>query len=293
MKRIVISAIAPIAAIASLASPRLAAADHCGGGSSGSSGSSDSGGWSGGGVSSGHHTSDAYVAAAPPCEDESDVVGYRQCKKFGTWATNPRTPHLMIEGGLAVRQFGSLLGSQTGNILHGNEAFSYRVVTPTQSRPVDTAVFSTIRGGVALSHGLYTALEVDLGALAQPGSAETEMMSTGLRGTPDLEQRRGFVVDSLATLGIRGASHAGGLGVELAGGVRTVSYSFHSSYLSCEQDTSVRAYGAIAEARARGELWVNPWLTAGVTVGTSLLERNTWMGGVYLGVHTRAFGGDR
>jgi hypothetical protein len=24
-----------------------------------------------------------------------------------------------------------------------------------------------------------------------------------------------------------------------------------------------------------------------------VLERNSWMGGVYLGVHTRAFGGDR
>ena len=72
-----------------------------------------------------------------------------------------------------------------------------------------------------------------------------------------------------------------------------MSYSFQSSYHGCEQSTGITALGAVAEARVRGELWLGPWLTAGVTVGASVLERNSWMGGVYLGVHTRAFGGDR
>jgi hypothetical protein len=101
------------------------------------------------------------------------------------------------------------------------------------------------------------------------------------------------VVSSLGVVGVHGATGAGGVGVELAGGVSAVSYSFHSSYHDCEQATSVTAYAPVAEARARGELWLSPWLTAGVTVGASVLERGAWIGGLYLGVHSRAFGGER
>jgi hypothetical protein len=277
-------------AFALLAQPQLAAADHCGGGGGGGG---SGGGSHGGSDMSFRGASSGTVVVDPPCEDASDVVGFRQCTKFGAWGANLRVPHITIEGGVAVRQSASLLGNQTGSFMHGPEPFVYRVVAPTRDRPIDTAVLSTVRASVGVSHGIYTALEVDFGALAQPGRAETEMMSTGARGTPELQQQRGFVVDSLATLGIRGAGRAGGLGVELSGGMRAVSYSFHSTYLACEQDTSIRAFGPIAEARARGELWVSPWLTAGVTVGTSLLEQRTWTGGLYLGVHTRAFGGDR
>lgn len=281
-----------IAALAWIAQPGIAAADHCGGGGSSgdSSSGSSGGGWSGGTVV---YAPSGTVVADPVCEDTSEVVGYRRCKKFGAWGTDTRIPHVSFEGGVAVRQFGSLLDDQTGKVIHGSEGFLYRVVTPTESRPVDTAVFSTLRAGVGLSHGLYSALEVGLGALAQPGRAAAEMMTTGPLGSPELAQRRGFVVDTIATLGLRGTSGAGGLGVELAGGVRAASYTFHSSYFSCEQDVSVRAVGPLAEARARGELWVNPWLTAGVTLGTSLIERGMWVGGLYLGVHSRAFGGGR
>jgi hypothetical protein len=232
------------------------------------------------------------VAAQPACEDSSEVVGYRQCTKFGTWGTNTRIPHLSLEAGVAVRQFGSMLDNQTGKVQHGAQEFLYRVVTPGDTQELDTAVFSTVRLGVGTS--LYSAVELGVGALAQPGRAGTEMMTDGgAYGSPQLEQKRGFVVDTLATVGVRGSSRLGGLGVELAGGLRAASYTFHSVHRACETDASIKAMGPLAEARARGEIWVNPWLTAGVSLGTSLLERGMWVGGLYLGVHSRAFGGDR
>jgi len=154
-------------------------------------------------------------------------------------------------------------------------------------------VLSTLRATLGLSHGLYAGAEVDLGGLVAPGRAATEMMSSGAFGEPELRQDGGFVVDSLATVGIRGAGHAGAVAVELSGGMRALSYGFHSSYHDCVTGSSVLVYAPVAEARARGELWLSPWLTAGVTVGTSVLESRAWMGGLYLGVHTRAFGGGR
>lgn len=297
MKRLLIAALA----LAPVVRPDVAAASSCHGGGGSSSGG---GGSSSGGGSSGNNTgavpyygSGLYrtieVVREPSCEDESDIIGYRRCTKFGAWAKDLRIPHVVIEGGAIVRQFGSLLDRQTGSVIHGNESFAYRVLAQPQGRPLDTAVLSTLRAGVGLSHGLYTAVEVDLGGLTQPGRAATEMMTTGSFGSPDLQQERGFVVDSTATIGVHGATHAGGIGAELSGGLRAVSYSFQSNYHDCQQATSITVFAPIAEARVRGELWISPWLTAGATVGTSVLEQHSWMGGVYVGVHTRSFGGER
>jgi len=238
-----------------------------------------------------HRTSVVY---APACEDTSDVVGFRNCRKFGSWGTNTRTPQITLEAGVIGRRFGSLLGGQIGTVLHGSEQFTYRVSgQPSSGAAVDTALLSSLRASVGLPRGFYTAVEVDVGGLAQPGAVSAEMMTNGVFGSPDLQQKRGFVVDGLGAVGVRGSTHAGGLGVELAGGVRSVSYSYESIYHNCESATSVRAYAPVAEARARGELWLGPWLTAGVTIGTSVLESHTWMGGLYLGVHTRAYNGSR
>jgi hypothetical protein len=275
-------AIVAAALLVTLGAPRAAEAGSCGGGGGG--GSRGGGGHSGGGST--------HIGHAPDCEDTSDVVGYRHCRKFGTWGLSQRSPRFFFDAGILVRRFDSLLGNQSGTVAHGAESFTYRVLAPTGGRPLDTAVLSTMRVGAGLPHGLYTALEVDLGGLAQPGRAATEM-STGELGTPSFRQHRGLIVDSLGAVGVHGSTHGGMLGLELAGGMRAVFYAFHSSYLGCEQGTSVSAYAPIAEARVRGELWLSPWLTGGVTAGTSVLESGTWMGGIYLGVHTRAFDGQR
>lgn len=273
------TALALAAGVIIIAVPRLVRAGCHGGGGGGSGGGGHGGGGHGGNT----------VA----CEDATDVVGLRHCSKFGAWSSNLRAPVIVIEAGAMLRQFPTLLDAQAGSVSHGAESFAYRVSPPTVRRALDTAVLSTMRVSVALPRGLYTGLEVDLGGLTQTGQVGMEMTSTGVFGSPSLTQDRGLIVDALGVAGVRGTTGFGGLGVELAGGLRAVSYSFRSSYHGCEESTSVRALAPAAEARARGELWLGPWLTAGVVVGASLLERSNWMGGFYLGVHSRAFGGDR
>lgn len=49
----------------------------------------------------------------------------------------------------------------------------------------------------------------------------------------------------------------------------------------------------IVEARARGELWLNPWITAGAIMGASVVDQGDWMAGLYVGFHSRAFAGGR
>jgi hypothetical protein len=72
-----------------------------------------------------------------------------------------------------------------------------------------------------------------------------------------------------------------------------VHYTFESSYHLSETSTTLVYNDGVVEARARGELWLSPWITAGATVGASVLDRGDWMAGVYLGVHSRAFAGSR
>lgn len=229
-------------------------------------------------------------APVAKCTDDSDVVGYRQCEKYGAWGTDLGMPRVAFETGVAVRRFESLLGNRTGTVAHGAESFTYRTVA-SRSDPLDTAVVAILRATVSLPRGLYVALEADLGGLAQPSSASAEMMSEGVFGSPALDQHRGFVVDGLGALGVRAQTKRLGFGAELLGGLRGVTYHFQSDYHHCAAGTDIHALAPVAEARARGDLWLTPWLTAGATIGTSLLERGAWMGGLYFGLHTRSFGG--
>ncbi|HET9621089.1 MAG TPA: hypothetical protein VFP84_06975, partial [Kofleriaceae bacterium] len=215
---------------------------------------------------------------------------------YGAWSANPSTPPIFVEGGVIVRQFKSRLDGQTGHVTHGADTFAFRassVQHATLDRALDTAVLSTIRVGASLPHGVFAAVEADFGGLSSSGATRTEMdaAATAGPGVPDLKSSGGIIIDSLATVGIRGTSSFGSLGVELAGGLRTIQYSFDSHYLSCDTVTTILALAPVAEARVRGELWLGPWMSAGVEVGTSVLEQHAWMGGVYLGVHTRAFSG--
>lgn len=269
------------AALAALAAPdgRIAHAGCAGGGPGSGAGGSTGGaaGW--------------YLRSA--CRNDSDVVGLRRCTRFAAWAKSLEVPQIILEAGALVRRFPSLLGSQTGSVTHGVESFRFRMVQPAGVRRFDTALLSSLRASVGLSRAVYAGLEVDLGSVRPPDAATAEMASAGAFGSPDLQPGHGLLVDSLGVVGVRAALGFGSVGVELAGGLRAISYNFHSSYHDCHQSTSIDALAGVAEARARGELWLTPWLTAGATLGTSVLERNAWMGGVYLGVRSRAFGGDR
>ena len=294
-----------------LVDPRPVFAGHsCGGGSSGgggsSSGGSSSGGSSSGGSSSGgssysssSSSSGGYVSSSEGasstggCIDDTDVHGYRHCTRFGAWGKNMRLPRFFFEAGTSMRSFPSALAGSTGSIQHGAESFSYRVVMPTADGQRDLAVMSNLRVGFGISRHLYSGLEIEFGGLASPASASAEMTSSGTFGSPNVEQQRGIVLGVAAIGGYRISGGRGSLAIEGAGGERSVSYHFASAYHDCETSSTITAMRTVVEARARAELWLSPWVTAGVSVGSNVLEQSDWNAGLYLGLHTRAFAGSR
>jgi hypothetical protein len=203
-------------------------------------------------------------------------------------------PLVVVELGVAVQTFANPLGPQQRSFEHEGQDFTYRVVEPTGTRAAAPAraVVSTLRIGGGGAHGLYGAFEGELGGVVTEGP-RAEMVSSGALGTPTVDQTSALAYGGLGVFGVRGGIGPLSLGVELAGGIRGVTYSYHSRYLSCEQTDTITALRGVVEARARAAYWLSPTWTVGVQAGSSLLDRDAWMTGLYFGAHSRSFAGGR
>ncbi len=253
----------------------LAEAGSCGGGGGGGGSSSSS------------------SSSTPACSDTSDVVGYRHCTGYGRWATNLRIPLIVFELGTSVHSFASPLTAHDGSVEHEAQEFSYRAVDPGSrggGSSNATAVTTTLR--VAMGRTIYGAGEVELGGLVSDPT-HVEMTSSGSLGKPTIEQSSAIAYGGLAVVGAQGATRNATFGVELAGGMRGVTYHYSSRYLACETTDSVSVARAVLEARARAATWVTPLISVGVSVGASVIDQHDWSAGLFMAAHTQAFGGGR
>lgn len=265
-----------------LTAPELAHASSCGGGGSSGGGSSSGGGGGGGGGDD------------DGCVDKVDIVGYRKCTEFGAWASNLHLPRVFVQVGMAMRQSPSLAGGRTGHLEHDGESFQYRTLQPPAGGlGEDLALVTTARLGIGLPRGLYVAVEGEVGPLLGSAAAAPQMTTAGALGTPTIEQGRGIVVNATAIVGVAAKSARGLVGVEAAAGVRSVNYMYESQYLACETISTISAAASLAEVRARGEYWLGPFVTIGATVGASVIDRGSWIGGIHIGFHSRAYAGGR
>lgn len=203
-------------------------------------------------------------------------------------------PMIIIELGTSTRTFSSTSGERNGTLSHDGEQFSYRVVGPREGeRSSDVAVVSSLRIGIGLRHGIYVAGDLELGGLVSPVASRAEMTTPGARGTPTISQNSAILMSGLAVVGAARAAGRGSFGVEVAGGVRTLSYKYESHYGACEQTDRITTSAPVLEARARASVWLTPMIIAGATLGASLIDHGSWMAGLHLGVQTHAFGGQR
>lgn len=170
--------------------------------------------------------------------------------------TGPRrSSNVFVELGMTARY---LTGSSSTRVAARSEG-----AAPPTSRWSDGDVGLTAveRLGVRLAPTLYLAGEVELG--------------TGLVISDDPDGGRSFLIGGLGVVGLRGPLPFGSVAVEIAGGGRVV----HES--SASLDTWDQA---VVEVRGRGALRLSRWCSLGVVGGKSLLVRDEWMGGVFLGV---------
>jgi hypothetical protein len=198
-------------------------------------------------------------------------------------------PPISVELGTSMFQLTSPLTARSGTVTHGVDSFSYRVVAPPQAES-ETAIVGTLRLGVGLGKTMYAGVEGNIGGLGSGGRVAAEMMSQAERGAPDMEATGVGVAGVLGVVGARTRVGRVDLGLEAAGGVRSLIYQYESHYLACETTTSIIESMPALEARGRAAVWVTPHVTIGASAGKSLLDES-WVGGLHVGVTSRVFGG--
>ena len=109
---------------------------------------------------------------------------------------------------------------------------------------------------VLLDH-LYVGVEAEAGELEAPGSN---------------------VAGGFGLVGVEGSSRLGGLGVEVAGGWRSLRYRVGGDAM----------VNSIVEPRVRGFLWLSSQITLGAAAGVTIGDPG-WMAGAYVAVHSNLF----
>jgi hypothetical protein len=229
----------------------------------------------------------ADVASANPmwCADQSDIVGYRRCTKYGAWGLLTRLPKITASVGVSVRSAPSLLPGRHGAIERDGMPDAFRVEPAPDRAANELLLIAPMRFGMGLPYGLFVAAEAEMGGVLNRADVKTSDSSLVLHD--------GFAASAAGVVGIAGSVPHGRLGVELVSGARLIWYKFQPRDPASTETTRARGTAALVEARVVAELWVNPWFTAGATAGASVIDHGSWIGGLYFGASSRSFGGTR
>jgi hypothetical protein len=201
---------------------------------------------------------DDYRLYAPePCPSRGGIVGHRACPRYGEWAID--WPAVTVTFGFSMRH---LAQEPAPGV-----ARSSSVTTPTMIDDDDALSSSrySVSEQVAIAPNPLTFLAFEV----EFSPSRPEHLKPG---------ERQFSAGSNIVAGLRGGGKLVRIGVEIAGGMRIV-------------DSETDQDDFVLEARARGDIWVTPWLTLGVLLGSSLIDRGDWVTGISLGTHTNAFDG--
>lgn len=118
------------------------------------------------------------------------------------------------------------------------------------------AVSGSVQFTMGMAHRTYLGGELEAGALDERGSN---------------------LAAGYGVFGVEQPVQAGTLGVELAGGYRSIRHNL---------DDGADGH-AVLEPRLRGQLWLGAQVTLGAIAGASIGDGLGWVAGIQLGVHSR------
>lgn len=167
------------------------------------------------------------------------------------YADNGDEPPVHFEVGLNTRHF---------TAVEGDDNAAFRGETSEAAQAAQTAVSISLRFTTWLPRNTYLGVEGEIGKL-------DAFDHSNLSGAYGL-------------FGVRGELGRVSLFVEMAAGQRKVRFG----------DGGDEEKKLLAEPRVRAEMWLGPRVTLGAALGSTLGEREVWMAGVYLGVHSLVWG---
>ena len=213
------------------------------------------------------------IAHPRHCDEESDVVGYQRCSRFGTGWSGERT--LAWELGATMLRMPFDAVDRTVDAGH--------VIAPAGTAAVSAI---RLRNIYNLARHFYIATELSLGKLTgapelviEPAARDIMSLDGGTHGT---------LFDGMLAAGTRASLGPVAVGSELAFGPRVLIYS------KADLPGVLFGQGGVAlEARVHASVWLSPHWSAGVMLATSVLERDDVSITCGLGLHAFPFDGGR
>jgi hypothetical protein len=169
---------------------------------------------------------------------------------------------VLVEGGTIVRSFDNPV---------------------TESSEPDLGMMFSWRVGVTYRQ-VYLAVEGEVGgSVSTDGTAARDLGMQVLGESPHHSHLT--VVQGVFIAGARATHGRSVFGVELAAGGRRVDYTFATLEQHGDELPWVSGDSKVVEARARAGYWLTPFLSAGVSLGSSLYD-HSWMGGFHVQIQT-------
>lgn len=178
-------------------------------------------------------------------------------------------PRYFFGMGLVVRKAPSELGN-LGGLRHAD--YVARTTGPQEAHFEHDAGLRW-RVGLGFGPAVFVAIDTGLGVTALP---------TGPQMAAPL--RTGSAATLLGVAGLRGQFDRSTLGVELGGGFRHFTYCIGESV---ERHDVYTGFQQVVEVRVRGERWLGSSAVLGATLGTSLIDRGSWVGSLDVTFHVR------
>jgi hypothetical protein len=223
----------------------------------------------------------------PACEEISDVVGYSMCRRFGSWDAGGR-PSIRVSAGTSFHRLPVSALSFRGSANHPEStAMSYHLIGAPGDERASGGSFD-LQLTTLLGRHLYAGLEGSVGALTT-----TRLDSPTSSAPLIVEPGSLFYLSGSALAGA--AVSAGGFRLrgEVGVGVRAVGLTVETRHDDCVASSTSYDSAFLVRPRVAAERWMTPWVSAGASVGTNLLERGETSVGLFLAGHLRAFDGGR
>ena len=221
------------------------------------------------------------------CSEVSEIVGRRQCSRFGDkWASTDK-PALWLEAGFVVRNFNATPIDKLSTVKIGGATHEYRVVGDPSTRNT-TALTLSLRGTDRLGF-FYFGGELDIGGILAGSEARVVHDPDTTSKMATFERRSTEYFAARAVAGLRLDLWRMSFATEIAPGVGGISYIGKAQVGETSKDANVVQWAALLEARSRIDVWVSPRLSLGIALGRSLRADDGYSVGIFVSGHQRPY----
>ncbi|HTR55451.1 MAG TPA: hypothetical protein VMJ10_32455 [Kofleriaceae bacterium] len=210
-------------------------------------------------------------------------MGRQRCHRFGAWSTTAHPLTLDFDLGLVSHRYDGPRGASGTDDINGDR-FSYRLATDPNAPPI---VMVGPRVRVTFGEpGWYLGYEAGYQHAQSTPAIEAQI------GSEMLDAHAASLLENNFVFGMRARHDAVTFGGEVALGVLVQTYPTRCpSGEGCYDTPEVFDLSMLAEARARGDLWITPTLSIGVTAGLDPFARGDASLVLSLSEHLVPFGG--